>query len=185
MPRFASAWRVRISISYWCPTARGTGTIINPICAICRASEGEEWLLRWFFQLRETLLQQFARADVSCWWRHSQNWIDDIRSPPQFMWSRFFIDALHDLGATARARIGIVGLRSVLRDPEGIMSHGEFTALEAAFPKASFECATDILYAVRKRKSAEEIALIEKAQDCADAIDAAFRQICTSWRARA
>ena len=110
------------------------------------------------------------------WWRHSQNWIDDIRSPPQFMWSRFFVDALHDLGASARARIGIVGLRSVLRDPEGIMSHGEFTALEAAFPKASFECATDILYAVRKRKSAEEIALIEKAQDCADAIDEAFRQ---------
>jgi Xaa-Pro dipeptidase len=110
------------------------------------------------------------------WWRQSQNWIDDIRSPPQFMWSRFFIEALHDLGASARARIGIVGLHSVLRDPEGIISFGEFTALQAEFPNASFECATNILYAVRKHKSAEEIALIESAQACADAIEEAFRQ---------
>jgi Xaa-Pro dipeptidase len=112
----------------------------------------------------------------TAWWRHSQGWIDDIRSPPQFTWSRFFIQALRDLGASERTRIGIVGLRSVLRDPEGIMSHGEFTALQAEFPNASFECATDVLYAVRKRKSAEEIALIEKAQGCADAIEQAFRE---------
>jgi Xaa-Pro dipeptidase len=110
------------------------------------------------------------------WWRQSQNWIDDIRSPPQFVWSRFFIEALRDLGASARARIGIVGLGSMLRDPEGIMSLGEFTALQAEFPNASFECATDILYGLRKSKSAEEIALIEKAQECADAIEEAFHQ---------
>ena len=37
------------------------------------------------------------------------------------------------------------------------------------------EPATDLLYRVRKRKSAEEIAIIERAQGCADAIAAAFR----------
>lgn len=109
------------------------------------------------------------------WWLASQNWVEDIRSPSQFIWSRFFIEVLQELGASKTAKIGIVGLYSALRDPEGIMTHGEFTALQTAFPEASFECATDILYAARKRKSAEEIKFVEKAQICADAIESAFR----------
>jgi Xaa-Pro aminopeptidase len=109
------------------------------------------------------------------WWLASQNWISDLRSPPQFIWSRFFIDVLRELGAGRSARIGIVGLSTALRDPEGLISFGELTALQRAFPEASFECATDILYEVRKKKSAEEIAFIERAQICADAIDEAFR----------
>jgi Xaa-Pro aminopeptidase len=91
------------------------------------------------------------------------------------MWSQFFIDVLRQLGAAQTARIGIVGLNSSLREVEGTISVGEFIALQKAFPLATFECATDILYAVRKRKSAEEIAFVEKAQSCADAIADAFR----------
>jgi Xaa-Pro aminopeptidase len=109
------------------------------------------------------------------WWRASQNWITDVRSPREFIWSRFFVEVLREFDASRNARIGIVGLNNVLRDPEGIISFGEFTALQRAFPEASFECATDILYAVRKKKSAEEIAFVERAQTCADAIDEAFR----------
>jgi Xaa-Pro aminopeptidase len=109
------------------------------------------------------------------WWLASQNWIADVRSPAQFMWSRFFIEVLRELGASRNARIGIVGLSTALRDPEGTISFGEFTALQKAFPEASFECATDILYEVRKRKSAEEIGFVERAQICADAIGDAFR----------
>ena len=109
------------------------------------------------------------------WWLASQNWIADVRSPAQFIWSRFFIEVLREFGASRKARIGIVGLSTVLRDPEGIISFGEFTALQKALPEASFECATDILYEVRKKKSAEEIAFVERAQTCADAIDEAFR----------
>jgi Xaa-Pro aminopeptidase len=109
------------------------------------------------------------------WWLASQDWIADVRSPPQFVWSRFFIEVLGELGVSRTARIGIVGLNTVLRDPEGLISFGEFTALQRAFPEASFECATGLLYEVRKRKSAEEIAFIERAQICADAIDQAFR----------
>ena len=109
------------------------------------------------------------------WWRDSQTWISDVRSPPQFVWSRFFADVLNEQGAAPASRIGIVGLKTSLRDVEGTLSLGEFAALQKAFPKATFECATDILYQVRKRKSAEEIAFVEKAQGCADAIARAFR----------
>jgi Xaa-Pro aminopeptidase len=109
------------------------------------------------------------------WWRQSQNWVSDIRSPPQFRWSTFFTQVLNEMGASLAARIGVVGLRSSLRDVEGTISHGEFAALAKALPKASFECATDILYRVRKRKSPEEIVFHEHSQKCADAIDRALR----------
>jgi Xaa-Pro dipeptidase len=109
------------------------------------------------------------------WWLASQNWVSDVRSPPQFMWSRFFIQVLQESGVSRNARIGVVGLSTALRDPEGTISFGEFTALQKAFPEASFECATDIMYEVRKRKSAEEIGFVERAQICADAINDAFR----------
>lgn len=110
------------------------------------------------------------------WWRASQNWVTDIRSPPKFMWSQFFVDALKERGVQS-SKIGVVGLISTLRDVEGNISFGEFTALKGALPDALFECATDILYRVRMKKSAEEIAVIEKAQCCADHIQTAFRKI--------
>lgn len=109
------------------------------------------------------------------WWRESQSWVKDVRSPPQFRWSAFFSQVLNEQGASPNVRIGIVGLTTSLRDVEGTISHGEFMALKKAFPKTTFECATDILYRVRKRKSAEEIAFHEHAQKCADAIDRALR----------
>jgi Xaa-Pro dipeptidase len=108
------------------------------------------------------------------WWRASQDWVSDIRSPPQFRWAPFFEKALKELGLQDSA-IGVVGLTEVLRDPEGIVSHGELTALRAALPGARFQPATDLMDAVRKRKSAEEIAMMERAQECADAISDALR----------
>jgi Xaa-Pro aminopeptidase len=108
------------------------------------------------------------------WWRASQDWIDDVRSPPRFRWAQFFAETLRERGLES-ARIGVVGLSQVLREPDGIVSHGEFTALKEALPKARFESATDILYRVRKKKSAEEIAVAEQAQKCADAIGEALR----------
>jgi Xaa-Pro aminopeptidase len=108
------------------------------------------------------------------WWKASQEWIRDVRAPPKFIWSRFFIDTLTEMDLSS-SKVGVVGLSTTLRDIEGNISFGEFTALKQALPAASFECATDILYRARKTKSAEEIALIEKAQHCADCIQAAFR----------
>ena len=78
--------------------------------------------------------------------------------------------ALKELGAES-GRVGIVGVSDVLREPEGSVPYGELTALREAMPRVRFEPATDLsFYHVRKRKSAEEIALVEQAQTCADAI---------------
>jgi Xaa-Pro aminopeptidase len=108
------------------------------------------------------------------WWRASQDWISDVRSPPGFRWSQFFAAALRELGA-AEGRIGVVGLAGVLRAPEGTVSYGEMLALFEELPRARFESATELMYGVRKRKSVEEIAITEEAQRCADAISAALR----------
>jgi Xaa-Pro aminopeptidase len=108
------------------------------------------------------------------WWRNAQEWVKDVRHPPEFRWSRFLVDALTEKGLP-HSRIGIVGLEQVLRDPEGTVSHGLHRNLTAALPDAHFESATDLMYAARKRKSAEEIDVMEKAQDCADAVSQALR----------
>lgn len=108
------------------------------------------------------------------WWRASQDWVGDVRYPPKFKWAPFFADALKERGLES-ARIGVVGLSNVLREPDGIVSYGEFNALKELLPKARFESATDILYRARKKKSAEEIAVTEMAQRCADAIGQALR----------
>ena len=110
------------------------------------------------------------------WWRASQDWISDIRFPPKFRWAPFFAEALKELGADS-GRVGIVGLSGVLREPDGIISYGELTALREALPQTHFESATELLYRARKRKSAEEIAVVEQAQNCADAISNAFRSV--------
>jgi Xaa-Pro aminopeptidase len=108
------------------------------------------------------------------YWRDAQEWVKDIRHPPGFRWARFIIDAMAEKGLGS-GRIGIVGLNGVLREPEGTISHGLFRGLAEAFPKAHFESATDILYAARKCKSAEEIALMTVAQECAEAVSQALR----------
>jgi Xaa-Pro aminopeptidase len=108
------------------------------------------------------------------WWRAAQDWVTDIRSPPQFRWAPFFAAALREKGLEDAA-IGVVGLADVLRDPEGTMSFGEFSALREALPRAHFRSATDLMAKLRKRKSAEEIVMMEQAQICADAISGALR----------
>jgi Xaa-Pro aminopeptidase len=110
------------------------------------------------------------------WWRASQEWISDIRFPPKFRWAPFFAEALKELGADS-GKVGVVGLSQVLREPDGIVSYGEFTALREALPRTHFESATELLYRARKRKSAEEITVMERAQKCADAISNAFRSV--------
>lgn len=106
-------------------------------------------------------------------WKAAQAWVEDIRAPKDAVWSEALAEALLDRGME-KARIGVVGLAGVLREPEGVIAHGEFAAIRARFPYAAFENATDLMHAVRMVKSAEEIAMIERAQACADAISAAL-----------
>ncbi len=102
-------------------------------------------------------------------WQAAQGWVADIRATREGRWGEAMAAALGD-HCGGRARVGIAGLEGVLRFPDGTMSSGELDALRRAFPDAEFVDATGLMHDVRQVKSAEEIALIERAQVCADAI---------------
>jgi Xaa-Pro aminopeptidase len=117
------------------------------------------------------IVREARRVD---WWRDQQDWVADVRAPSKFSWAGAFRDALVERGLTS-SRIGVVGIRDVLRDAEGTAAYGEIDALQQAFPALVIDSAIDILNAVRKRKSAEEIDMMRRAQVCADAISKAVR----------
>jgi Xaa-Pro aminopeptidase len=119
------------------------------------------------------VVREARRVD---WWKASQNWIFDVRAPKNFSWAGVFEDALRERNLTA-GRLGVVGLKDVLRDAEGTAAYGEIAALKSAFPKLAIESAIDILNTVRKRKSAEEIVAMRGAQACADAVAETLRSI--------
>ena len=107
-------------------------------------------------------------------WKRAQDWGTEVRGTTGGRWGEALVGAVRDLGCE-RARIGIAGLADVLRFPDGTVVHGEFAALREALQHATFVNATDFMQDIRMVKSAEEIAMIERAQSCADAIsEAAF-----------
>jgi Xaa-Pro aminopeptidase len=108
--------------------------------------------------------------------RRAQNWVSDVRGPPNNNWALFFADGLRELGLTSET-VGVVGLDGVVREQSGLIVYKEFVDLQAALPKARFVSATEILDVARKRKSAEEIRMVERAQICADAIAGCFRSV--------
>jgi Xaa-Pro aminopeptidase len=112
--------------------------------------------------------------------RTSQNWVADVRAPPNSDWAAFFAEGLRELGLAAET-IGVVGLDGVVREPIGLIVYKEFVDLQAALPKVRFVSATGVLDAARKRKSMEEVRMIERAQTCADAIADSFRE-CSAAR---
>ena len=118
------------------------------------------------------IVREARRID---WWRSGQDWISDVRAPTQFSWARVFEDVIREKGM-ASAKIGIVGIKDVLRDVEGTAAYGEIDALKRAFPHLVIESAIDILNVVRKRKSLEEIGMMRRAQTCADAISCAIKE---------
>jgi len=108
------------------------------------------------------------------WWREVQDWVSDIRSPIDMSWSRFFLDVLSENGIES-GRVGVVGLSGVLREEEGTVAHGTMIALSAALPNVTFVNAEDLMCAVRKRKSAEEIRALEAADVLSEAVRLALR----------
>jgi Xaa-Pro aminopeptidase len=108
--------------------------------------------------------------------RGTQNWVTDVRAPPNNDWAAFFAEGIRELGLASEA-IGVVGLDGVVREPTGLMVHKEFVNLQAALPQVRFTSATSIVDMARKRKSAEEIRMIERAQICADAIANCLRTV--------
>ena len=106
-------------------------------------------------------------------WKCAQNWIAEVRGTVGGRWGEAMVTAVRDLGCV-RGRIGVAGLGGVLRFPDGTIIHGEFASLREALPDVTFVNATDFMHDIRMIKSAEEIAMIERAQRCADAISEAI-----------
>lgn len=101
------------------------------------------------------------------YWREFQRWVDDIR-PSFFHPVPVVIDRLRELGLE-RSRIGIAGLAGVARLPNGLVSVGDYRALEEGLPGVDFVNATAQLYEARFVKSAEEIALLERSVSLVEA----------------
>jgi Xaa-Pro aminopeptidase len=102
------------------------------------------------------------------WWRVAQDWVDDIR-PSRRSWGEPVIERMKEL-SLYRARIGISGLSGLLRAPEGTVVSGMLEKVRAAFPKARFENATELLQDARSIKGAEEVAWIEHAAEILDKV---------------
>jgi Xaa-Pro aminopeptidase len=107
------------------------------------------------------------------WWKGAQDWVSEIRGTREAAWAEAMVQALRDLGCDGK-RIGIVGWAGVVREPDGLLTHREHEALRTAFPTARFEDATALVHDIRMVKSAEEIAMHERAQACAEAVSEAL-----------
>ncbi|HVB06676.1 MAG TPA: aminopeptidase P family N-terminal domain-containing protein [Acidimicrobiales bacterium] len=93
-------------------------------------------------------------------WPRAQNWVTDIREARRD-YGKVAVERLHELGVTDD-RVGITGLGTGTRSPEGTVLYHTMLALQQAFPAATFEDATDLLDEVRLTKSEEEIEFLRR-----------------------
>ncbi|MGH7090234.1 MAG: M24 family metallopeptidase [Stellaceae bacterium] len=100
------------------------------------------------------------------WWRRAQNWIGDLRNCRR-LWSDGVIQRLKEL-RLERGRIGIIGLKNLIRAPEGVVPWLAIERLKEAFPHAEFVNATEIVLEPRAVKSAEEIEFLRAAEALAE-----------------
>ena len=102
------------------------------------------------------------------WWNIAQEWVTDIRASRR-TWGEPVIARIREL-QLEQARIGVCGLSGLLRAPEGTVVSGMLEKMKAAFPRAAFENATELLQDARSIKGLEEIAWIERAAEMLDAV---------------
>jgi Xaa-Pro aminopeptidase len=103
------------------------------------------------------------------WWSAAQDWVSDLR-PSRRLWSEAVAARLKEM---AVRRVGVIGLKGLIRAPEGVVSWTMYETVRAAFPAVEFVDATQLVLETRAVKSAEEIAFIENAERIADlAVDA-------------
>lgn len=95
------------------------------------------------------------------WWGLAQDWMKDIR-PSRRSYGEPIIQRLKEIRAE---RVGVVGLKGLVRAPEGVVPWGTYEKIRAALPQVRFENATDLMQEVRSVKSEEEIVFIAKAAD--------------------
>jgi Xaa-Pro dipeptidase len=107
------------------------------------------------------------------WWGLAQEWVKDIR-PSRRSYGDPVIQRLKEIHAE---RVGVVGIKGLVRAPEGVVPWGVYEKLRAELPQVRFENATDLMQEARSVKSAEEIAFIERAAEIIGlAIDALVKE---------
>jgi len=89
---------------------------------------------------------------------------DGVESRPveDDLYSNAINAAIQELGL-ARSRIGVGYLQDIVRLPEGGMNYTTFDRVKRANPRSRFDPASDLLLMVKLPRSAEEIAVLEKA----------------------
>ena len=92
----------------------------------------------------------------------SASWVSDVRTSENGRWSRAIIEAMR-ARKLGDARVGVGRLEGVLRNDEGDVMAGTFDRVRAAFPRARFTSAYDLLMRVKLVRSAEEIAVLAQA----------------------
>jgi Xaa-Pro dipeptidase len=95
------------------------------------------------------------------WWRSVQEWIADVRDGRN-EWGSNVVERLGEIGFR-RGRIGLSGLDGQTRTPDGVVPHRMMQRLASAFPEAELIDATGLIQELRSVKSAEEIAVLERA----------------------
>lgn len=100
------------------------------------------------------------------WWSAAQDWIGDLRNCRR-LWSEAVIARLKELKLT-HGRIGVIGLKGLIRAPEGVVPWLTFERVKEALPGVEFVSATEIVLETRAVKSAEEIAFIREAERLAE-----------------
>ncbi len=102
------------------------------------------------------------------WWSIAQEWVTDIRTSRR-SWGEPVIARMKEL-KLEQGRIGVAGLSGLLRAPEGTVVSGMLEKVKAAFPRAHFDNATELLQDARSIKGPEEIAWMENAAEILDAV---------------
>jgi Xaa-Pro aminopeptidase len=102
------------------------------------------------------------------WWSIAQDWVSDIRTSRR-SWGEPVSARMKELKLD-EARIGISGLSGLLRAPEGTIVTGMLEKVKAAFPRAKFDNATELLQDARSIKGPEEVAWMERAAEILDRV---------------
>ncbi len=97
----------------------------------------------------------------------AQDWVTDIRQVGR-RWADGIVARLNELNANGKI-IGVVGLDTSTAHPDGDLNYNTFIWMREAFPRTRWVGATTLMQEVRAIKSAEEIAVLERAAASTDA----------------
>jgi Xaa-Pro aminopeptidase len=101
-------------------------------------------------------------------WRAAQDWVSDVRDGRN-LWLKNITERLYEL-KLRDGRIGIAGLSGLTRTPDGIIPYVTVEGIKQAFRRAAIVNATELMSHVRQVKSAEEIELLRRSTEMAEAM---------------